>query len=86
MSENNSEQFRFEGELTFDINSGSFWITKEEAPVTQLKFGDEFEVKDENGSWVKTAIEISSDSKGDLIFKLKNTNYEGILDGVEVRM
>lgn len=83
MSENN---YKFSGELTFDINSGSFWITQEDAPVTQLNFGDSFEVKDAEGNWVKTAIEISSDSKGDLIFKLKNTNYEGILDGLEVRI
>lgn len=77
---------KISGELTFDVNSGSFWITQNEAPVTQLGFGDSFEVKDQNGNWVQSAIEISSDAENNLVFKLKNTNYEGILDGTEVRI
>jgi len=88
---------KFEGQLTFDINSGKFWITKmadynnneeiEEAgiPLTSLEFGDEFEVKDKDGNWVKSGLEITNDEKGNLLFKLKNTNYQGMLDGIEVR-
>ena len=77
---------KFEGLLTFDINSGKFWITDQEtqAPVTSLEFGDTFEVKTDDG-WIKTGIEITSGDDGNLLFKLKNTNYAGILDGIEVR-
>ena len=60
---------KISGELTFDVNSGSFWITQNEAPVTQLGFGDSFEVKDQNGNWVQSAIEISSDAENNLVFK-----------------
>lgn len=76
---------KFEGKLTFDINSGKFWITGEEGePVTSLEFDDTFEVKVED-EWVPTAIQIDSDLWGNLVFKLKNTNYSGHLDGIEVR-
>ncbi|MBQ0052506.1 MAG: DUF5348 domain-containing protein [Treponema sp.] len=73
------------GQLTFDINSGKFWITDEEhAPLTSLEFGDEFEVKI-GEEWQKTAFEITSGPDGDLQFKLKGTNLSGMLDGAEVR-
>lgn len=77
---------RFEGILTFDINSGKFWITEPEtqAPVTSLEFGDTFEVK-RGDEWVQSGIEITNSEDGNLLFKLKNTNYTGILDGIEVR-
>ena len=77
--------YKFEGVLTFDINSGSFWITKDGLPLTQLAFGDPFEVKNQAGEWISSGIEISSDAEGNLLFKLKDTNFEGILDGIEVR-
>lgn len=74
------------GQLTFDINSGKFWITEAEegAPLTSLEFGDAFEVFCD-GKWVETGIEITNDDEGNLLFKLKNTNFAGILDGLEVR-
>ena len=77
---------KFEGLLTFDINSGKFWITDPEdhSPVTSLEFGDSFEVKTESG-WVSSGIEITGTEDNQLLFKLKNTNYSGILDGIEVR-
>lgn len=76
---------KIEGLLTFDINSGSFWITKEGAPLTQINFSDTFEVK-VGEQWVETGIEITNDEEGALIFKLKNTSYAGILDELEVRI
>ena len=79
-------EYKFEGVLTFDINSGSFWITNDGVPVTQLAFGDSFEVKNQEGKWVSSGIEISSDAEGNLLFKLKNTNFEVILDGIEARV
>ena len=76
-----------EGLLTFDINSGKFWIcdVEEHAPITDSEFGDTFEVK-VGDEWVQTGIEITNDTDGNLLFKLKNTNYAGILDDLEVRM
>ncbi|MBQ3669878.1 MAG: DUF5348 domain-containing protein [Treponema sp.] len=78
---------KIEGALTFDINSGKFWVTDPEdtSPRTSIEFGDTFEVKIED-KWVETGIEITSDESGNLLFKLKNTNYAGILDGLEVRI
>lgn len=77
---------KFEGQLTFDINSGKFWITdpQDQSPITSLEFSDSFEVKVED-KWVPTSLQISNDKDGNLIFKLKDTNYEGFLDGIEVR-
>lgn len=77
---------KFEGLLTFDINSQKFWITnpEDQSPVTSLEFGDTFEVK-VGDEWIKTGIEITSTEDNQLLFKLKNTNYAGILDGIEVR-
>ncbi len=77
---------KFTGQLTFDINSGKFWITDPEdgSPVTSLEFGDTFEVNAE-GKWIESGLEITNDESGNLLFKLKNTNYTGILDGIEVR-
>ena len=72
------------GELVFDIGTGTFWITADGVAKDQLQFGDTFEVN-VDGAWVETGIEISSDAAGNLVFKLKNTNYAGILDGLEVR-
>lgn len=77
---------KFEGVLTFDINSGKFWITdpEDQSPITSLEFGDTFEVKTGDG-WIKSGIEITSTDDNQLLFKLKNTDYSGILDGIEVR-
>ena len=75
----------FEGKLLFDIAGGCFWIEKDGMPNVQLQFGDTFEVKDGNDNWIETGIEITSDANNNLLFKLKNTNYAGILDGLEVR-
>lgn len=79
------ENEKITGQLTFDINSGKFWITDEEqAPLVSLDFGDTFEVKvDDN--WIETGLEIINDNEGNLLFKLKNTNYSGFLDGIEAR-
>ena len=74
-----------EGKLLFDIAGGRFWIAVDGVPDIQLGFGDTFEVKDGDGNWIETGIEITSDAKGNLLFKLKNTNYAGILDDLEVR-
>jgi len=74
-----------EGELAFDETTGKFWIVKEEMGLKSIDFGDSFEVKvDDN--WVRTSIEIANNEDGDLIFKLKNTPYQGIVDGVEARI
>ena len=77
---------KFQGQLTFDINSGKFWITDPEdtSPITSLEFDDTFEVKVED-QWVQTGLQITNDDYGNLIFKLKNTNYAGHLDGIQVR-
>ena len=90
------EKEKITGQLTFDINSGKFWITEigseddEDgemgAPLTSLEFGDEFEIKDQNNNWIKTGLEITNDDRGNLLFKLKGTNYQGILDGIEARV
>lgn len=83
MADNNSE--KTEGKLAFDIAGGRFWIVVDGMETIQLGFGDTFEVKDGDGNWVETGIEITSDADNNLLFKLKNTNYAGILDDLEVR-
>lgn len=75
---------KFEGKLTFDVPSGMFWITKNNFNGVQLQFGDSFEVK-VDGNWVETALDISSAQNGDLIFKLRNTPFEGEIEGLEAR-
>ncbi len=79
----NTEE-KFEGQLIFDVQSGLFWIAKSPANGIQLKFGDTFEVKTEDG-WIETSLEITSDDSGNLVFKLKNTSYQGDLEGLEAR-
>lgn len=75
---------KISGNLVFDINTGTFWIIEADVPKEQIQFGDSFEVKVGN-DWVKTGIEITSGASGELTFKLKNTDFSGILDGLEVR-
>lgn len=75
---------KISGNLGFDIITGTFWIVEVAVPKEQIQFGDSFEVKVGN-DWVKTGIEITSDASGELTFKLKNTDFSGILDGLEVR-
>ena len=75
---------KLEGELTFDINSGKFWIMKEGNIVTSLEFGDHFEVL-YNDQWIETFLKIDNDSDGNLIFTLPGTAYSGMLDGIPAR-
>lgn len=79
-----SDKTYFEGLLKFSETTGSFYIGNEDTnTVEELGFGDEFEVCID-GNWIKTGLEISSDDTG-LIFKLKNTNYSGLLDDIPAR-
>lgn len=73
-----------EGELAFDETVGKFWIVREEIGIKPLNFGDKFEVK-VGDNWVETNLEIGSGPEGDLIFILKNTPYQGVLDGIDAR-
>lgn len=75
-----------EGTLRFSENEGKFYIVKieEEKILCSVEFSDSFQVQ-VDGNWVDTNLEIGSDDNGDLIFKLKNTNYKGNLDGVPAR-
>lgn len=73
-----------EGELVFDIGTGTFWITRGDVATDQIQFGDEFEVRTDGG-WARTKIEITDDGAGNLLFKLRGTPYEGILDGIPAR-
>ena len=84
MSKENVKNEKFEGRLSFDVPQGMFWITKNNYNGVQLQFGDNFEVKVDD-VWVQTALDISNDQNGDLIFKLRNTPYEGEIEGLEAR-
>ncbi len=77
---------KFEGVLVFDANFGRFAIAKEDDgdPIVPIEFSDSFEVK-VNGEWVETGFEIRKDDEGNLIFKLKNTDFSGTIDGLDVR-
>ncbi len=77
---------KFEGVLVFDPNFGRFAIAKDEMgdPIVPIEFGDVFEVK-VNDEWVETGFEISKDEDENLIFKLKGTDFAGVLEGLEVR-
>lgn len=73
-----------EGLLKFSEVTGSFYIGNEDDDsVEQLDFGDEFEVF-LNNKWIKTGLRIDSDENG-LVFRLKNTDYQGILDDIPAR-
>lgn len=76
-----------QGFLVFDARDGKFGISEsvERFPHTLLEFGQEFEVKD-GEKWVKTGLEIVTDNKGNLLFKLKNTDFQGELNGLEVKI
>ncbi len=84
MNEQSQKSEKFEGRLTFDVPQGMFWIAKNNSNGIQLQFGDTFEVKVDD-AWVETALDIASDQNGDLIFKLRNTPYEGEIEGLEAR-
>ncbi|MBQ5999589.1 MAG: DUF5348 domain-containing protein [Treponema sp.] len=75
-----------EGTLEFDESEGKFVIANEEQNtiVKNLEFGDTFEVK-VNGKWVETALEIGSNDKGEMIFKLRGTPYVEFITGIEAR-
>jgi len=81
-----SNENKTQGKLVFDINSGKFWIKDEVSglPLTSLEFGDTFEVM-YNGEWTPTALQISNNEAGELVFQLKNTDLAGILDDLDVR-
>jgi len=76
-----------EGTLKFSETEGKFYITNEDTQqvISGLEFGDNFEVL-VDGQWVPTALEIGSGKDGDLVFKLRNTNYAGFIEGVTVRI
>lgn len=73
------------GELTFDVGSGQFYLMKDDKSYFQVGFGATFEV-DVDGTWVESGLEIATGDEGDLVFKLKNTDYKGYLDGIKIRM
>jgi len=73
------------GELTFDAGSGQFYLMMEDKSYFQVGFGATFEV-DVDGTWVESGLEIATGDEGDLVFKLKNTEYKGFLDGIKIRM
>lgn len=75
---------KVEGVLVFDEYTAKFWIIKDDVGLKSLDFGDKFEVKVDD-IWVDTCIEIGSNDDGELIFKLKNTPYQGNMDGVSAR-
>ncbi len=73
-----------EGLLKFSEVTGSFYIGNEDDDsAEQLEFGDEFEVY-LNNEWIKTGLRIDSDENG-LVFRLKNTDYQGMLDDIPAR-
>ncbi|MBR1911563.1 MAG: DUF5348 domain-containing protein [Treponema sp.] len=73
-----------EGLLKFSEMTGSFYIGNEDSDsAEQLEFGDEFEVF-LDGKWVQTGLRIDSDANG-LVFRLKNTDYQGVLDDIPAR-
>ncbi len=75
-----------EGTLEFDESEGKFVIANEEHNIIikNLEFGDEFEVQVE-GNWVETALEIGSNDKGEMIFKLRGTPYKEFITGIAAR-
>lgn len=75
-----------EGTLEFDESEGKFVIANEEHNIIikNLEFGDEFEVL-VDGNWVKTALEIGSNDKGEMIFKLRGTPYVEFITGIAAR-
>lgn len=75
-----------EGTLEFDESEGKFVIANEEHNVIikNLEFGDTFEVKVED-KWVETALEIGSNDKGEMIFKLRGTPYVEFITGIAAR-
>ncbi|MCR5763215.1 MAG: DUF5348 domain-containing protein [Treponema sp.] len=79
-----SDNGYLEGLLKFSEITGSFYIGIEDSDSAEpIDFGDEFEVH-LNGEWIKTGLRIDSDENG-LVFRLKNTDYQGILDDIPAR-
>lgn len=79
--------FKIDGELTFNDSVGKFCIVdhEKEQYLETLEFGAKFQVL-ENDDWIDTEISIGSNEKGELVFKLKNTSFEGSLEGIRARM
>lgn len=75
-----------QGTIKFSESEAKFCIVDEENMkfVDFLGFGDEFEVK-VDGNWIPTKLEIIENEAGELIFSLKGTPFNGVLDGIEIR-
>ncbi len=80
-------EYKYQGTLKFNEYDGKFSIVNEEEErfISNIEFNTAFEVM-YNGNWVQTQIEIGNNENGELIFKLKGTEYSGNLDGIQVRM
>lgn len=72
------------GQLDFFEDAGRFGIVDDDLNVIPLDFGEAFEVLS-GDKWIETGLEITSSDKGDLVFKLKNTDFAGTLTGLTVR-
>lgn len=75
-----------QGTIKFSENEAKFCIVDEDNMkfLDFLEFGDEFEVN-VDGKWVRTKLEIITNEAEELVFSLKGTPYNGVLDGVEIR-
>lgn len=75
-----------QGTIKFSENEARFCIVDEDNMkfLDFLEFGDEFEA-DVDGKWVRTKLEIITNEAEELVFSLKGTPYNGVLDGVEIR-
>ena len=69
-----------EGTLEFDESNGKFVIANEEANSIVRTFEVQVE-----GKWVQTALEIGSNEKGEMIFKLRGTPYVEFITGIAAR-
>lgn len=75
-----------QGTIKFSENEAKFCIVDEDNMkfLDFLEFGDEFEAN-VDGKWVRTKLEIITNEAEELVFSLKGTPYNGVLDGVEIR-
>lgn len=75
-----------QGTIKFSENEAKFCIVDEDNMkfLDFLEFGDEFEAN-VDGKWVRTKLEIITNETEELVFSLKGTPYNGVLDGVEIR-
>ena len=75
-----------QGTIKFSETEAKFCIVDEDNMkfLDFLEFGDEFEAN-VDGKWVRTKLEIITNEAEELVFSLKGTPYNGVLDGVEIR-